>query len=187
MKKIIFLLLTGAIFSQARIGEIRSVTSSLDVRDIRAFENQIFFATGGGLASYNPNSKEYKVFTRDNGLIDTDLSKTAFVLASKSFSTIETLSSYEHITSGQHLDNTFAITASATKAQDYGIKENHILPLDVNTGGRFSIWSAINLAFCLCHGLDAYKAFLEGGAAADNNAKNKLSENLALSLSMQDI
>ena len=69
MKKIIFLLLTGAIFSQARIGEIRSVTSSLDVRDIRAFENQIFFATGGGLASYNPNSKEYKVFTRDNGLI----------------------------------------------------------------------------------------------------------------------
>ena len=73
MKKIIFLLLTGAIFSQARIGEIRSVTSSLDVRDIRAFENQIFFATGGGLASYNPNSKEYKVFTRDNGLIDTDL------------------------------------------------------------------------------------------------------------------
>ena len=73
MKKIIFLLLTGAIFSQARIGEMRSVTSSLDVRDIRAFENQIFFATGGGLASYNPNSKEYKVFTRDNGLIDTDL------------------------------------------------------------------------------------------------------------------
>ena len=73
MKKIIFLLLTGAIFSQARIGEMRSVTSSLDVRDIRAFENQIFLATGGGLASYNPNSKEYKVFTRDNGLIDTDL------------------------------------------------------------------------------------------------------------------
>ena len=42
MKKIIFLLLPGAIFSQARIGEMRSVTSSLDVRDIRAFENQIF-------------------------------------------------------------------------------------------------------------------------------------------------
>ena len=59
--------------------------------------------------------------------------------------------------------------------------------MDVNTGGRFSIWSAINLAFCLCHGLDAYKAFLEGGAAADNNATNKLSENLALSLSMQDV
>lgn len=163
------------------------------------YEQVIFFGIGGSFLgpmllndAFSTNGKKVIFVTGSDrneymGLIDTDLSKTAFVLASKSFSTIETLSSYEHITSGQHLDNTFAITASAAKAQDYGIKENHILPLDVNTGGRFSIWSAINLAFCLCHGLDAYKTFLEGGAAADNNATNKLSENLALSLSMQDI
>ena len=73
MKKIIFLLLSGIIFSQSRVGEMRSITSSLKVRDIIFFENEIFLATEGGLASYNPISEEYKVFTSDDGLIDTDI------------------------------------------------------------------------------------------------------------------
>ena len=73
MKKIIFLLLSGIIFSQSRVGEMRSITSSLNVRDIIYFENEIFLATEGGLASYNPISEEYKVFTSDDGLIDTDI------------------------------------------------------------------------------------------------------------------
>ena len=59
MKKIIFLLLSGIIFSQSRVGEMRSITSSLKVRDIIFFENEIFLATEGGLASYNPISEEY--------------------------------------------------------------------------------------------------------------------------------
>ena len=73
MKKIIFLLLSGIIFSQSRVGEMRSITSSLRVRDIIFFDYEIFLATEGGLASYNPISEEYKVFTSDDGLIDTDI------------------------------------------------------------------------------------------------------------------
>ena len=45
MKKIIFLLLSGIIFSQSRVGEMRSITSSLMVRYIIFFENEIFLAT----------------------------------------------------------------------------------------------------------------------------------------------
>ena len=38
-----------------------------------ASEDEIILATRGGLAFYNINSGEYQVFTKDNGLSDTDL------------------------------------------------------------------------------------------------------------------
>ena len=67
------LLLFNLLFSQVRVGEMQSITSSLDVQTLIAFGDDIILATRGGLALYNINSGEYQVFTKDDGLNDTDL------------------------------------------------------------------------------------------------------------------
>ena len=73
MKKILFLLFSGMIFCQPRIGEMRALTSTLEVRELAYLGNKIIFGTGGGLSTYNTKSQLYKIFTRDHGLIDTDI------------------------------------------------------------------------------------------------------------------
>ena len=163
------------------------------------YDQVIFFGIGGSFLgpmllndAFGTKGKKINFVTGSDPeeykhLKDAEFARTAFVLASKSFSTIETLSSYEYIAGQECLSDTYAITALREKAQAYGIPENQILSLDINTGGRFSIWSGINLAFCLCHGLEAYKEFLQGGAQADAHAIKQLSDNPALSLAMQDV
>ena len=66
-------LLFTLLFSQARVGEMQSITSSLDVQALIGSGDDIILATRGGLAFYNINSGEYQVFTKDDGLSDTDL------------------------------------------------------------------------------------------------------------------
>ncbi|MDP6339430.1 MAG: hypothetical protein QF842_03765 [Candidatus Marinimicrobia bacterium] len=52
---------------------MKSITSSLNVRDLIEVGDEIILATGGGLAVYHKNSGAYNIFTRDHGLADTDL------------------------------------------------------------------------------------------------------------------
>ena len=66
-------LLFTLLFSQVRVGEMQSITSSLDVQTLIGSGGDIILATRGGLAFYNINSGEYQVFTKDDGLSDTDL------------------------------------------------------------------------------------------------------------------
>ena len=73
MRSIIFLLFGGIILSQPRIGEMRSVTSTLEVRGLAFLDDDIFFAIGGGLVSYNTKSQLTTTYTRDHGLLDTDI------------------------------------------------------------------------------------------------------------------
>ncbi len=74
MRKIsLFLILMGGLFAQVRVGEMKSITSSLDVQSLITSGDEIILATGGGLAVYNSNSGNYKVYTKDHGLADTDL------------------------------------------------------------------------------------------------------------------
>ena len=73
MKYFFWVIAFQSLSAQVRIGEINSITSSLNVREIVANENNLFLATSGGLAKYNINSKSYFVFTKDDGLIETDI------------------------------------------------------------------------------------------------------------------
>ena len=69
MKHFLFLTILGFLSGQVRIGEINSITSSLDVSVIVSNDNNLFLATSGGLGKYNYNSKNYFVFTKDEGLV----------------------------------------------------------------------------------------------------------------------
>ena len=73
MRPILFLLFSGVILSQPRVGEILSITSTLEVRSLALLGDDILFATSGGLVTYNVKSQQNTTFTRDHGLLDTDI------------------------------------------------------------------------------------------------------------------
>ena len=73
MKSFFFVISLGCLSAQARIGEINSITSSLIVKSAVSYDNNLFLATSGGLGKYNIASKKYYVFTKDEGLVETDI------------------------------------------------------------------------------------------------------------------
>ncbi len=111
----------------------------------------------------------------------------ALVISSKSFGTLETLSSYKEVCGNDFFEQTYAVTADKIKAQDFGVHEKNIISFDSSTGGRFSIWSPINLALILLEGDQGYKDFLRGGKDMDAACLNNLENNPAFQLSAQDI
>ncbi len=111
----------------------------------------------------------------------------ALVISSKSFGTLETLSSYREVCGNNFYHNTFAITANKSKALDFGVHEENIVSFDPSTGGRFSIWSPINVVLCLLEGEEGYKDFLEGGKEMDDACLKSPEDNPAFQLSVQDI
>jgi len=111
----------------------------------------------------------------------------ALVISSKSFGTLETLSSYKEVCGNNFYHNTFAITANKSKALDFGVYDENIVSFDSSTGGRFSIWSPINLVLCLLEGENGYKDFLVGGKEMDDACLERPEDNPAFQLSVQDI
>jgi len=69
----LFYLAFGFLLSQVRVGEMKSITSSLNVRSVISSGDTIILATQGGLGVYHLNSGNYTVYTKDQGLVDTDL------------------------------------------------------------------------------------------------------------------
>ena len=135
---------------------------------------KIDFVTGS-------DSSEYQKYTEQ------DLSDCAFIITSKSFSTIETLTSYSTITNGKLLDQTYAITSVVEKAEAYGIDSNNIAEIDLGTGGRFSIWSAVNLGLFICLGRAGFENFLAGAKSIDDLSSIDTKSNPALALAIQDL
>ena len=118
-----------------------------------------------------------------------NLTECGFILASKSFSTIETLRSFEDVTKKEHLEDTYAITSNRAGAEDIGVPSKNILVFSDATGGRFSIWSPINLLLLIQMGEEAIKEFYLGGNEADENILNSSSlEDIgSIYMSAQDI
>ena len=98
--------------------------------------------------------------------------ETIFIVSSKSFTTDETLQTLkEAIKWSGNMEKFIAITANKEEAAKYNIKE--IFEFDKEIGGRYSIWSDINLPAFYGHksNFDARK-FLKGGHQADLDIQN---------------
>ena len=108
-------------------------------------------------------------------LRDLNPARTLFITASKSFTTLETLSNttaarhwLETAAVGRSVDDHFiAITANTAGARAFGISATRILPMWDWVGGRFSLWSAIGLPIAIAVGWDSFKALLHGAATMD--------------------
>lgn len=113
---------------------------------------------------------------------------TLFIVASKSFSTLETLQNalsarrwvLDAGCAEHDLEKHFvAVSSNIVAAQDFGIAAENIFPMWDWVGGRYSLWSAIGLPIALACGFDTYEALLAGAHRLDRHfASAPLAENL---------
>ena len=104
---------------------------------------------------------------------------TLFVIASKTFTTQETLSNAETIRSwflksakqedvAKHF---VAVSTNIQKVTEFGINPDNIFPMWDWVGGRFSLWSAVGLTVSLAVGFDNFDELLNGANAMDEHFK----------------
>ena len=99
-----------------------------------------------------------------------DPATTGLVVASKSFSTSETLSQAALIRDWlgpAGAERSWAATANVERAREFGIPESNILPFPTWTGGRFSLWSSVGLSAAARIGPDQWQRVLAGAEQAD--------------------
>jgi glucose-6-phosphate isomerase len=105
-----------------------------------------------------------------------DASATLVVIASKTFTTAETMlnarSALAWLEEGGVIDpygRVVALTASPDRAVEFGVDETRILPFSETVGGRYSLWSSIGFPAALALGWGAFEELLEGAAAMDRH------------------
>ena len=106
-----------------------------------------------------------------------DAAKTLFLVASKTFTTIETMTNAatarawlaEKLGEAAVADHFAAISTAIPKVKAFGIREDRIFGFWDWVGGRYSIWSAIGLPLMIAIGPENFRRFLDGGAAMDRH------------------
>jgi len=112
----------------------------------------------------------------DEAVKSLDPATTLIVVASKSFTTLETITNLEAARAWlREADvedpegRVIAITAKPDAALDQGIDETRILQFAESVGGRYSLWSSVGLTIALALGWDAFEQMLEGAAEMDRH------------------
>ncbi|RUO62621.1 glucose-6-phosphate isomerase [Pseudidiomarina insulisalsae] len=123
-----------------------------------------------------------------------DPETTLFIIASKSFSTIDTLANVDTVkrwvepklNQDQWLDKHVIGVSSNNKAMtDFGIPASQQLSFADSVGGRYSLWSAIGLPIALSIGANQFAKMLDGAHAMDEHfGSAPLMENIPLLLAL---
>ena len=111
---------------------------------------------------------------------------TLFIVTSKSFGTLETLTNAQSAKAWiqgagvTEIHKHFvAVSSAVEKATEFGIQEAQIFPMWAWVGGRYSLWSAAGLSIMLAIGSDQFQALLAGAHAMDEHFKStELGNNL---------
>ncbi|WP_291132537.1 glucose-6-phosphate isomerase [Flavobacterium sp. UBA7682] len=106
---------------------------------------------------------------------------TLFVIASKTFTTQETLSNAETIRAWflksakqeEVAKHFVAVSTNIQKVTEFGINPDNIFPMWDWVGGRFSLWSAVGLSISLAVGFDNFDDLLKGANEMDDHFKNE--------------
>ncbi len=102
-----------------------------------------------------------------------DPATTLVIVASKTFTTIETMTNAE--TARRWMERSVtnpgaqfaAVSTAADKTAAFGIDADRVFGFEDWVGGRYSLWGPIGLSLMLAVGPDAFDRFLAGGAAMD--------------------
>ncbi|MGQ0544534.1 MAG: glucose-6-phosphate isomerase [Betaproteobacteria bacterium] len=107
----------------------------------------------------------------ERALEGADPASTLFVVASKTFTTQETMANAEAakrwLGSQKIQDHFVAISANTPLAKSFGAGE--VLPMWDWVGGRFSVWSSVGLAAMCAIGAESFEQFLLGGQDIDRH------------------
>ena len=123
-----------------------------------------------------------------------DPDTTLFIVASKTFTTQETLAN-AHSARQWFLDSGasevdvakhfVAVSTNGTAVGEFGIDTDNMFGFWDWVGGRYSLWSAIGLPLMLAIGPDRFERFLEGGHAMDSHVRSApLEKSLPVTLAL---
>jgi glucose-6-phosphate isomerase len=122
-----------------------------------------------------------------------DPETTLFVIASKTFTTQETITNAESartwfLKTAQKNDvakHFVAVSTNAEAVSAFGIDTNNMFEFWDWVGGRYSLWSAIGLPIALYVGMENFERLLAGGHEMDNHFRNApLEENLPVIMAL---
>ncbi|MGO4351843.1 glucose-6-phosphate isomerase [Rhizobium sp. RAF36] len=118
---------------------------------------------------------------------------TLFIIASKTFTTVETMTNAQ--TARQFIAKALgdaavqhhfaAVSTALDKVAAFGIDSARVFGFWDWVGGRYSLWSAIGLPIMIAIGPDNFGKFLDGAHAVDNHfRKAPVAENLPMLLGL---
>jgi glucose-6-phosphate isomerase len=173
----------GRFSEQVRDGTIRGATGKTitDVVNIGIGGSDLGPAmTTLALAPFHDGPRLHYVSNIDGAHIaDTlkllDAETTLFIVASKTFTTIETMTNAatarafiaERLGEAAVGHHFAAVSTALDKVAHFGIEPSRVFGFWDWVGGRYSIWSAIGLPLMLAIGETNFAAFLEGAHAMD--------------------
>lgn len=132
------------------------------------------------LAPYHDGPRTHFVSNVDGADITDTLAgctpeTTLFIVASKTFTTIETLTNAQSAKAwlaenGVAAEGRFiALSTNHEKAAEFGIPAERVFGFEDWVGGRYSVWGPIGLSVMLAIGPDDFRAFLTGGMKMDRH------------------
>ncbi len=178
------LLKMGELVSQILSGQMRGATNKI-------ITNVVNIGIGGShlgpemainalLPYHNPHIRVHFVSNIDGHDLDSTLrdingETTIFIIASKTFTTEETIANATSarnwlktkIGDGSTKKHFVAISENKEEAIKFGINPNLILPLWGWVGGRFSLWSTIGFSIALQVGMKNFEDLIKGGNDMD--------------------
>ncbi|MCV3270887.1 glucose-6-phosphate isomerase [Roseobacter sinensis] len=123
-----------------------------------------------------------------------DAKTTLVIVASKTFTTIETMTNARTAKAwmqdhgGDPATQFAALSTAEEKTKAFGIPAESVFGFEDWVGGRYSMWGPIGLALMIAIGPKAFDAFLRGGQAMDQHFKAAdWSENLPALLALVGI
>ncbi|MGR3271649.1 glucose-6-phosphate isomerase [Thalassococcus profundi] len=120
--------------------------------------------------------------------------KTLFIVASKTFTTIETMTNARTAKAwmedkGVPIEGRFvALSSNAEKAAEWGIPAKKVIGFEDWVGGRYSVWGPIGLSLMIAIGPEAFTAFLRGAQQMDRHFQSAaLHQNMPVLLALVGI
>lgn len=110
-----------------------------------------------------------------------DPETTLFIVASKTFTTLETLANanaarqwlVEHAGSASATTHHFVgVSANVAETTRFGIAPENVFPMWDWVGGRYSLWSSIGMSIALALGENGFREFLDGAREMDRHFRS---------------
>ena len=127
-------------------------------------------------------------------LRELDAKTTLVIVASKTFTTIETMTNARTARAwmldggGDPTTQFAALSTAQDKTADFGIPAERVFGFEDWVGGRYSMWGPIGLSLMIAIGPDGFRAFLRGGQEMDRHfCSAQGTENMPLMLALVGI
>ncbi|MBY6065567.1 glucose-6-phosphate isomerase [Leisingera aquaemixtae] len=107
-----------------------------------------------------------------------DPKTTLVIVASKTFTTVETMTNAETARrwvedgGGDPARQFLALSTSEKETAAFGIPRKHVFGFEDWVGGRYSVWGPIGLSVMLAVGPENFRAFLTGGKSMDEHFRS---------------